>query len=294
MVGFHIEDYCLNFVDCCQRRLGCRVDRKHLLVEHGGRTVRVRPLPIGIPFDRFVEMAKQAPAVISTSLQLVLGVDRLDYTKGLVHRLKAFELLLERYPQHKGKVALMQIAVPSRTDVKEYQDLKEEMDQLVGRINGRFTTPNWSPIRYIYGCVSQNDLAAFYRDSAVAMVTPLRDGMNLVAKEFVACQIKEIPGVLIVSPFAGAGEMMHEALICNPYELVEAADTLHRALTMPEDERMLRMRCLRRREEINDVDYWMRSFLKAMGTLIFEDGDDVLPTTMQPVTLQDFDDYLSK
>ncbi|XP_026807687.1 alpha,alpha-trehalose-phosphate synthase [UDP-forming]-like [Rhopalosiphum maidis] len=294
MVGFHIEDYCLNFVDCCQRRLGCRVDRKNLLVEHGGRTVRIRPLPIGIPFDRFVEMAEQAPTVISTSLQLVLGVDRLDYTKGLVHRLKAFELLLERYPQHKGKVALMQIAVPSRTDVKEYQDLKEEMDQLVGRINGRFTTPNWSPIRYIYGCVSQNDLAAFYRDSAVAMVTPLRDGMNLVAKEFVACQIKEPPGVLIVSPFAGAGEMMHEALICNPYELVEAADTLHRALTMPEDERMLRMRCLRRREKIHDVDYWMRSFLKAMGTLIFEDGDDVLPTTMQPVTLQDFDDYLSK
>ncbi|XP_050440661.1 uncharacterized protein LOC126845800 isoform X2 [Adelges cooleyi] len=294
MIGFHIEDYCLNFVECCHRRLGCRVDRKNLLVEHGGRTVRVRPLPIGIPFDRFVKMAEQAPTVISTSLQLVLGVDRLDYTKGLVHRLKAFEVLLERYPQHKGKVALMQIAVPSRTDVKEYQDLKEEMDQLVGRINGRFTTPNWSPIRYIYGCVSQDELAAFYRDSAVAMVTPLRDGMNLVAKEFVACQIKEPPGVLIVSPFAGAGEMMHEALICNPYELVEAADTLHRALTMPEDERMLRMRCLRRREKIHDVDYWMRSFLKAMGTLITEDGDDVLPTTMQPVTLQDFDDYLSK
>ncbi|XP_050535102.1 uncharacterized protein LOC126902117 [Daktulosphaira vitifoliae] len=294
MVGFHIEDYCLNFVECCQRRLGCRVDRKNLLVEHGGRTVRIRPLPIGIPFDRFVQMAEQAPAVISTSLQLVLGVDRLDYTKGLVHRLKAFEVLLERYPQHRGKVALMQVAVPSRTDVKEYQDLKEEMDQLVGRINGRFTTPNWSPIRYIYGYVSQDELAAFYRDSAVAMVTPLRDGMNLVAKEFVACQIKEPPGVLIVSPFAGAGEMMHEALICNPYELTEAADTLHRALTMPEDERMLRMRCLRRREKIHNVDYWMRSFLKAMGTLISEDGDDVLPTTMQPVTLQDFDDYLSK
>ncbi|XP_015372030.1 PREDICTED: alpha,alpha-trehalose-phosphate synthase [UDP-forming]-like [Diuraphis noxia] len=294
MVGFHIEDYCLNFVDCCQRRLGCRVDRKNLLVEHGGRTVRIRPLPIGIPFDRFVEMAKQAPAVISTSLHLVLGVDRLDYTKGLVHRLKAFEILLERYPQHKGKVALMQIAVPSRTDVKEYQDLKEEMDQLVGRINGRFSTPNWSPIKYIYGYVSQNDLAAFYRDSAVAMVTPLRDGMNLVAKEYVACQIKESPGVLIVSPFAGSGEMMNEALICNPYELVEAADIMHRALTMPEDEKILRMRCLRRREKEHDVDFWMRSFLKAMGTLILEDGDDVLPTTMQPVTLQDFDDYLSK
>ena len=126
------------------------------------------------------------------------------------------------------KVILLQIAVPSRTDVREYQELKEEMDQLVGRINGRFTTYNWSPIKYIYGCVDQARLVAFYRDAAVALVTPLRDGMNLVAKEFVACQINNDPGVLIVSPFAGAGEMMHEALICNPYEIHEAAEVIHR------------------------------------------------------------------
>ncbi|RZF33426.1 hypothetical protein LSTR_LSTR009617 [Laodelphax striatellus] len=113
MVGFHIEDYCLNFVDCCQRRLGCRVDRKGLLVEHGGRSVRVRPLPIGIPYERFVQLAESAPAVLATSQQVVLGVDRLDYTKGLVHRLRAFEILLEKYPQH-----LEKISVPSRTDVK--------------------------------------------------------------------------------------------------------------------------------------------------------------------------------
>lgn len=281
-------------MDCCQRGLGCRVDRKHLLVEHGGRLVRIRALPIGIPFDRFAEMAKNAPKVITTPLKLVLGVDRLDYTKGLVHRLKAFELLLEQYPEHKGKVILMQIAVPSRTDVKEYKDLKEEIDQLIGRINGRFTTPNWSPIKYIYGYVSQNELTAFYRDSAVAMVTPLRDGMNLVAKEFVACQVKEPFGVLILSPFAGAGEMMREALICNPYELDEAANTLHKALTMPEDEIRLRMKCLRRREEVNNVNFWMKSFLEAMDTLISEDGNDVLPTTVQPVTFQNFDNYLSK
>uniref|UniRef100_A0A1B6M5T0 Uncharacterized protein n=2 Tax=Graphocephala atropunctata TaxID=36148 RepID=A0A1B6M5T0_9HEMI len=295
MVGFHIEDYCLNFVDCCHRRLGCRVDRKSLLVEHGGRTVRVRPLPIGIPYQRFVELAEKAPRVVtSTTQKIILGVDRLDYTKGLVHRLRAFERLLEKHPEHIQKVTLLQIAVPSRTDVKEYQDLKEEMDQLVGCINGRFTTPNWSPIRYIYGCVSQDELAAFYRDASVALVTPLRDGMNLVAKEFVACQINEPPGVLVVSPFAGAGEMMHEALICNPYEIEHAADVLNRALTMPEDERTLRMNYLRRREKLHDVDYWMKSFLKAMGSLIVEDGEDVLPTTMQPVTLDDFEEYLAK
>lgn len=293
MVGFHIEDYCLNFIDCCQRRLGCRVDRKGLMVEHGGRTVIVRPLPIGIPYDRFVNMAEAAPKVLPTNQKFVLGVDRLDYTKGLVHRLKAFELLLEKYPEHIEEVTLLQISVPSRTDVKEYQDLKEEMDQMVGRINGRFTTYNWSPIRYIYGQVGQDELAAFYRDAAVALVTPLRDGMNLVAKEFVACQINEPPGVLIVSPFAGAGEMMHEALICNPYEIHTAAEVIHRALTMPEDERTLRMNYLRRREKLHDVNYWMKSFFKAMGSLR-EDGDDGLPTTMQPVTMDDFDEYLSK
>lgn len=289
MVGFHIRDYCLNFVDCCQRNLGCRVDRKNLLVEHGRRSIRVRPLPIGIPYGRFVELARAARKVIHTEQKIILGVDRLDYTKGLVNRLLAFELLLERYPEHREKVSLLQISVPSRTDVREYQELKEQIDQLVGRINGRFTTANWSPIRYIFGCVSQEELAAFYRDAAVAFVTPLRDGMNLVAKEFVACQINEPPGVLIVSPFAGAGETMHEALLCNPYELNDSAEVLHRAINMPEDERSLRMSRLRRREAENDVNTWMRGFLKAMGSL---EEDDVGLTMMQPVEIDDFDGYL--
>ncbi|CAG9765744.1 unnamed protein product [Ceutorhynchus assimilis] len=120
MVGFHMIDYCLHFVNCCQRNLGCRVDRKNLLVEHGGRTVMVRPLPIGIPFERFVELAEQAPRVISTNQKIILGVDKLDYTKGLVHRLLAFEKLLKKHPEHLKKVSLLQIAVPSRTDAKKY------------------------------------------------------------------------------------------------------------------------------------------------------------------------------
>lgn len=294
MIGFHIEDYCINFIDCCQRRLGCRVDRRNFLVEHGGRTVRIRPLPIGVPFDRFVNLATVAPKVMYTNQKIVLGVDRLDYTKGLVHRLKAFERLLEKHPEHKENVTLLQISVPSRTDVKEYQDLKEEMDQLVGRINGRFSTYNWTPIRYIYGCVSQDELAGFYRDAAVALVTPLRDGMNLVAKEFVACQINQPPGVLIVSPFAGAGETMHEALICNPYEIDEAAEVIHRALTMPEDERTLRMNYLRRREKANDVNFWLRSFMKQMGPQYDDEDAEIKSITMNPVTVDDFEDYLAE
>ncbi|XP_037927128.1 alpha,alpha-trehalose-phosphate synthase [UDP-forming]-like [Hermetia illucens] len=291
MVGFHIQDYCLNFVDCCQRNLGCRVDRNNLLVEQGDRSVRIRPLPIGIPFERFEELAKKAKRVLKTKQKVILGVDRLDYTKGLVHRLKAFEALLELHPEHRGNVSLLQVSVPSRTDVKEYRELKEEMDQLVGRINGRFTTANWAPIRYIYDYVAQDDLAALYRDAAVCLVTPLRDGMNLVAKEFVACQINESPGVLVISPFAGAGEMMLEALLCNPYEVTEASEVIHRALTISEDERILRMSRLRSREKECDVNHWMRSFLKAMGTL---EVDDVGTTTMQPVSIDDFDDYLLK
>nr|CAD7203129.1 unnamed protein product [Timema douglasi] len=342
MVGFHIEDYCLNFIDCCSRRLGCRVDRNKMLVEIAGRTVHVKALPIGIPYDRFVELAETTPKFlkISDSEKIILGVDRLDYTKGwgdcfsrpvvpltpsplgassafnaymdcpnalivhpfrggsfhvpvrgLVHRIRAFERLLEKHPEYEEKVTLLQICVPSRTDVREYQQLKEEMDQIVGRINGRFSRPNWSPIRYIYGGVTQEQLAAFYRDSAVALVTPLRDGMNLVAKEFVACQIGE-PGVLIVSPFAGAGGMMHEALLVNPYEINEAANTIHRALQMPLDERELRMKQLRQREKLMDVNHWMNSFLATMGAVRSSDEHDPLSNQMT-LTLDDFDQYLS-
>jgi len=293
LVGFHIEDYCINFIDCCQRGLGCRVDRIGLLVEHGGRTVRIRPLPISIPFKRFEQLALEAQDSRWDTLQVILGVDRLDYTKGLVNRFKSFERLLSEHPEYLEKVMLFQVAVPSRTDVKEYQELKETMDQLVGKINGKFSTARWSPIRYIYGCLTQVELAGFYRDADVALITPLRDGMNLVAKEFVACRTKE-PGVLVLSPFAGAGGMMHEALLVNPYEIGNTAKVLHRALIMPKDERELRMNALRNRERIHDVDYWMRSFFKAIGTLLEEDGEEVLPTEMQPVQLQDFDEYLGK
>ncbi|CAL4094394.1 unnamed protein product [Meganyctiphanes norvegica] len=289
-IGFHIEDYCLNFIDCCQRRLGCRVDREQMLVEHNSFTVGVHPLPISIPYERFCQMAMAAPQVVKNNekMQIILGVDRLDYTKGLTHRIKAFEHLLEKYPEHKENVTFLQIAVPSRTDVKEYQELKENLDQMIGRINGRFSTPNWSPIRYIYGCISHDQLAAFYRDSSVALVTPLRDGMNLVAKEYVACQTGD-PGVLVLSPFAGAGNSMLEALQVNPFETNDFSDTIHRALTMPKDEKELRMRQLQRRERERDVEFWLQSFLKSVDCL---KDDPAKKGTMGPMTEDDFSQYL--
>jgi trehalose 6-phosphate synthase/phosphatase len=208
------------------------------------------------------------------------------------------EKLLDEYPEHIEKVIYLQIAVPSRTDVKEYQDLKNEMDQLVGRINGRFSTSTWAPIRYRYGCVSQAELAGLYRDADVALVTPMRDGMNLVAKEFVACRTKD-PGVLILSPFAGAGETMQEALSVNPYEISNMASVLHRGLTMPEEEREVRMAALQHRERKMDVNFWMESFLKNMGSLLIPASQEMgsnedLPTTMTPVTGDDFGAYLTK
>ena len=245
LVGFHISDYCVNFVDCCQRLLGCRIDRKSQIVYHQNRQVHIRALPIGIPYKRFETLSKNAKRVYPNDVRVILGVDRLDYTKGLVARLRALDTMFEVYPQWIGKVTFLQVAVPSRTDVQEYKELKETIDKMVGAINGRYSSPAWSPIRYIFGSVSQNDLVAFYRDADVALVTPLRDGMNLVAKEFVAAQDDENPGVLILSPFAGAGGLMHEAIMANPYETHNVAAALNRALTMHLDERKLRMNQLK-------------------------------------------------
>ncbi|XP_066902989.1 uncharacterized protein [Halyomorpha halys] len=295
MLGFHTRDYCINFIECCRRGLKCRVDTENLLVEHGARTIKVCILPIGVPYERFQELARTAPSVIKEpDMKLILGVDRLDYTKGIQNRLLGIERLFEKKPDLIGKVTVLQIAVPSRQDVKEYQDLKESMDKLVGNINGKFSTPKWSPIRYIFGTVRQEELAGYYRDSDVALITPLRDGMNLVAKEFVSCQIKDPPGVLIISPFAGAAEQMEEALIANPYEIDDIADTLIRALEMPNDEKTLRINYLRQREQSQDVHFWMKSFLQAMSEIVESHGERIRPTLFSPVSFSDFDIYCKK
>ncbi|EFX64780.1 hypothetical protein DAPPUDRAFT_117865 [Daphnia pulex] len=226
MVGFHIDDYCTNFIKCCQRRLGCRVDHANGNVEYDNRTVHVRPLPIGIPF--IISSSWPLKHLERTS-RVGSGLTRLHKRIGPTHQSVRKAAGASLHPEHLERVVLMQIAVPSRTDVREYKALKEEIDQLVGRINGRFSTAEWSPIRYIYGCILHDNLAAFYSDSAVALVTPLRDGMNLVAKEFVACQINKT-GVLILSPFAGAGGTMREALLVNPYEVDMVSEMIHKGL----------------------------------------------------------------
>ena len=289
-IGFHIEDYGYNFITCCQRGLGCRVDIQKMLIEYHDQIVSINVLPISIPYERFESLAKNAVSVYNSNnnLKLILGVDRLDYTKGLAYKLKAYKTLLKKYPEHIEKIQFLQIAVPSRTDVKEYKELKDEIDKIIGQINGKFSTTNWSPVRYIYDYVSHDKLAGLYRDASIALVTPLRDGMNLVAKEFVACQLDET-GVLVLSPFAGAKSTMHEALFANPYEQTNFADVIHKALKLPEEEKRLRMKQLRCREKARDLNFWLISFLKSVNCLV---EDNKISHSM-PISEDDFGPYLS-
>lgn len=263
LIGFHVKGYAHNFMDCAERALGARLDRSEMMLEYGDRTTRVGAFPIGIEFDHFESLAKSA-ASQPESQKIVLGADRLDYTKGIPERIQAFERLLELHPEHREQVVLLQVAVPSRAQVAEYRELKREIDELVGRVNGRFATANWSPIRYLYRTIPHEKLCGLYRDAQVALVTPLRDGMNLVAKEYVACQVRD-PGVLILSSLAGAADTMREALIVNPYDIDGTAEVLHRALTMDDAERRSRVAALRRRERRDDVFAWVNQFLEASG-----------------------------
>jgi trehalose 6-phosphate synthase/phosphatase len=263
LIGFHVQSYASNFFDCVERLLGARVDRKAMVVELGDRISQVGVFPIGIDFDLFDRKAREVHDVQDQGGErFVLGVDRLDYTKGIPERIRAFERLLELHPRYREEVVLLQLAVPSRSQVAEYRGLKRSIDELVGRVNGRFATANWSPIRYLYRSISRDRLIALYREAAVGLVTPMRDGMNLVAKEFVASQVDD-PGVLVLSRMAGAAETMHEALLVNPFDLDGTAEAIHRALTMDLDERASRMASLRRREKRDNVEAWVDRFLES-------------------------------
>jgi trehalose 6-phosphate synthase/phosphatase len=282
LIGFHSHGYARNFLDCVERLLGVRIDRDAQLIEYGDRTVRVGAFPLGIDFDLYDQRARAAPPADTPNARVVLGVDRLDYTKGIPERIRAFERLLELHPQHREHVVLLQLAVPSRTEVPEYRRLKREIDELVGRVNGRFGTAPWAPIHYLHRGTTPEHLVALYRDADVALVTPLRDGMNLVAKEFVACQVSD-PGVLVLSRFAGASETMREALLVNPYNVDATAEALHRALTMDESERRSRLAALRWRERHHNVHAWVDEFLTAAGAVY---------SGIRPPTPADFDAWL--
>lgn len=243
------------------------------LANSDGRRFRARHFPISIDTARIVEQS--AAGVRRSSVRrlraslgdraLAISVDRLDYSKGLPDRFRAVSRLLERHPQHRGRLTCLQIAPASRSDVPEYQTLRRELAELTGHINGRHAEPDWTPLRYVNRNFSHDVLTGYYRIARLGLVTPLRDGMNLVAKEFVAAQDPEDPGVLVLSRFAGAANELTEALIVNPYDLDSVADAIDAGLGMSLTERIRRWRAMMDTLERQDITHWRRSFLDALA-----------------------------
>ena len=236
------------------------------------RTIEARAFPIGIDPAEIVafatsESGRNDADRLSRMLAdraLVLGVDRMDYSKGLLQRIQAFGSLLDEHQDLRGHVTFVQIAPPSREGLNAYQELREELDRLSGRINSNYSDLDWTPIRYLARGYPRETLAGLYRKARVGLVTPLYDGMNLVAKEYVAAQDPEDPGVLVLSEFAGAAEQLSAALIVNPYDIPTMAEAIHRGLTMPLEERRERWQELNRAVTENDIARWRRDFLAAL------------------------------
>jgi trehalose 6-phosphate synthase len=268
LVGFQTPRDVAAFVDYVDAEVGGRVGANGRLSAFGRRLVAAA-YPIGIDTETFVAAAREAAARPDTKRleaslrgrRLVIGVDRLDYSKGLPQRFDAVERLLDTHPELKGRFDFMQIAAPSREEVARYRTLKRQLESAAGRINGRFAEFDWQPVRYLNKSYGRNQLAGFYRIAQVGLVTPLRDGMNLVAKEYVAAQDPDDPGVLVLSRFAGAASELKSALIVNPFDLDEVADALARALSMPHNERRRRWRSMMDVLERNTVETWRDAFL---------------------------------
>ena len=278
LLGFQTRRDVRNFLQCVRRVMP---DTKVLsrgdthVIRFEKRKIRLGHFPIGIDFDSFENGAKcETVAQMSQQLrasfpdcQLMLGSDRLDYSKGIPERLRAFRNALERYPEMRGRVVLIQIVVPSRVEIPRYHEFKGRIDRLVGDINGRFSTSTWIPIQYHFRGLDRVDLLAHYRACDIAFITPLKDGMNLVAKEYCACRIDE-NGALILSQFAGAAEQLKpDTLLVNPYDVEQMADTISTAFRMNQAERSARMKHMRRSVRKENVFWWVDSFLKAGATL---------------------------
>src|ERR1041385_5230238 len=278
LLGFQTRRDSRNFLQCVRRVMP---DAKALsrgethVIRFEKRKIRVGHFPIGIDFDSFENSAKsdvvaQRSKQLRASFpdcQLMLGSDRLDYSKGIPERLRAFRNALERYPELRGRVVLIQIVVPSRVEIPRYHEFKGRIDRLVGDINGRFSTSAWIPVQYHFRGLDHEELLAHYRACDIAFVTPLKDGMNLVAKEYCACRVLE-DGALILSQFAGAAEQLKpDALLVNPYDVEQMADTILKAFRMRETERRARMKRMRRVVRKENVFWWVDLFLKAGATL---------------------------
>jgi len=274
VVGFHTPSYRTAFLDCVADNLDVHPSADGRFVWRG-RTVQAIVDPIGIDADGFARQAvvsarSSDAGLLRDSLGkggLAIGVDRLDYSKGLVSRFEAIGRFFAQYPQHRRRVSFLQIAARSREEQGAYQRLRRELDRIVGDTNGRYSEFDWTPLRYMTRAVKRDTLAGFFRLARLAVVTPLRDGMNLVAKEYVAAQDPEDPGVLILSRFAGAAEEMTEALIVNPYDSDDIAKAMHVGLAMDVAERRERWQALHEKVTANTAQRFCAVFLKYLGRM---------------------------
>ncbi len=272
LIGFHTYDYSRHFLSSLRNRLGY----EHSLgrIQVGNRMVKVDTFPMGIDYDRFAQAAAHPGVKKEISKykrkmgeqpnrKIILSVDRLDYTKGILERLHSYNLFLDKYPEYKDRIVLVLVAFPSRTKVEQYRNLKKELDELVGRINSKHGNIGWMPVLYLYTFLEFNALTALYIISDVGLVTPVRDGMNLIAKEFIATK-NDGKGVLILSEMAGAAKEMSESIIVNPNNIERIADSIHRALTMPEEEQIKRNRLMQERLKRYNVEKWADDFIKTI------------------------------
>jgi trehalose 6-phosphate synthase len=294
LIGFHIQSHCNNFLDSVDRTLESRIDREHFAVNRGGHLTYVHPFPISVTFDKNddrtdrgydaadqrddaagrARLLRQAGSPGATLLGV--GVDRVDYTKGLPERLLGLERFFEKYPVYRGQFTFVQIGAPSRTHIRRYQDLFDEVKAEVERINKRFQTERWKPIVFLARHHSHNEILPYYRTADVCLVTSLHDGMNLVAKEYVAAQDAET-GVLILSRFAGASHELADALPINPYDTEVLAEAIHRALEMPPEERRARMNRMRAYVREHNIYRWAGNLISELASLRVEE-----PATPRP------------
>lgn len=272
VIGFQSGEWRQAFIDYLTTHLDLAIEEGEW-VSVGTRRVRLLVCPIGLDTADFASAvhslaAKQAEtrlAVSAVGREMIVGVDRLDYSKGLQERFAGYELLLANRPDLHEKVFLLQIAPPSRGDVASYQQIRADLSAMSGRINGEFASIDWVPIRYVNQGYSRDELFGIYRAAKVGLVTPLRDGMNLVAKEYVAAQDPADPGVLVLSCFAGAAAQLEQAVIVNPHSAEDVADGIARALAMPLAERQARHKAMMEAVTGQDVHWWSRTFLEALG-----------------------------
>jgi trehalose 6-phosphate synthase/phosphatase len=281
LVGFHTYDYVHHFVESVRRVTGYEHSFGEISV--GGRTVRADAFPMGIDYQRFAGAERDAAVQKEMrrvhdkvgERKIILSIDRLDYTKGIPERLEIFDMFLDRYPEYRGQVTMILVAVPSRTGVEHYRMLKRRLDELIGRINGKYGTFDWMPVWYLYRSLPFKMMVALYSAADVALVTPLRDGMNLIAKEFIASK-GDGHGVLILSEMAGAAKELGEAIIVNPNNKDEIVDALHAALTISPEEQVERNRAMQTRLARYSVAGWADDFLDCLARAKLRQHDTVV------------------